>query len=85
VVSLVMTEETNATLTVRTYNGGFRSSLPIRFTDPAARRRTVTLGNGSAHVDLESFNGTIAIRRPGEAPAERERPDRPRPRRRQRP
>ena len=26
----------------------------------------MTLGNGSAHVELESFGGTIALRRPGE-------------------
>jgi DUF4097 and DUF4098 domain-containing protein YvlB len=63
-VDLVMTERTNATLTVRTYSGDFRSTLPMRFTDRGARRRTVTLGNGSAHVDLETFNGLISLRRP---------------------
>jgi DUF4097 and DUF4098 domain-containing protein YvlB len=87
-VDLVMTERTNATLTVRTYNGDFRSSLPIRFSDPDARRRTVTLGNGSAHVDLETFNGLISIRRPGEPRADGDKDrdkdkDRPRQRRRE--
>jgi DUF4097 and DUF4098 domain-containing protein YvlB len=83
-VELVMTERTNATVTVRTYNGNFRSSLPIRFSDPDARRRTVTLGNGSAHVDLETFNGLIAVRRPGEPRVDNDRDnDRPRPRRRE--
>jgi DUF4097 and DUF4098 domain-containing protein YvlB len=72
VVDLVMTERTNATLTVRTYNGDFRSSLPIRFSDPEARRRTVTLGNGSAHVDVETFNGLISVRRPTEPRPERD-------------
>jgi DUF4097 and DUF4098 domain-containing protein YvlB len=71
VVDLALTERTNATMTIRTYNGNFRSSLPMRFTDPDARRRTVTLGNGSAHVDLETFNGLISVRRPNEP-----RPDR---------
>jgi hypothetical protein len=33
----------------------------------------VTLGNGSAHVELESFGGTIALRRPGEPRPETER------------
>jgi DUF4097 and DUF4098 domain-containing protein YvlB len=75
-VDMVMSERTNATVTVRTYNGDFQSSMPMRFNDPDARRRTVTLGNGSAHVDLETFNGVISIRRPGEARSDsgRERP-----------
>ena len=33
----------------------------------------MTLGNGSAHVELESFGGTIALRRPGEPRPETER------------
>src|SRR5262249_38240093 len=44
------------------------------------RRMTLTLGNGSAHVELESFGGTIALRRPGEPrpEIERKRPTRER-------
>jgi hypothetical protein len=80
-VDVVMTERTNATVTVRTYNGNFRSSLPLRFNDPDARRRTGILGNGSAHVDLETFNGTISVRRTGEPQPSRKRDD-DRPRRR---
>src|SRR5262249_54754556 len=37
------------------------------------KRLTLTLGNGSARVELESFGGTIALRRPGEARPETER------------
>ena len=33
----------------------------------------MTLGNGSAHVELESFGGTIALRRPGDPRPETER------------
>ena len=33
---------------------------------------TVTLGNGSAHVELESFGGAISLRRPGEPRPETE-------------
>ena len=85
-VDVVMTERTNATVTVRTYNGNFQSSVAMPFADPDARRRTVTLGNGSAHVDLETFNGTIAVRRPGEERGDRGRDnERPRQRRRDRP
>src|SRR5256714_11912221 len=66
-ISVAMPERANATLTVRTYNGGFRSTFPIKLDDQNPRKRfTVTLGNGSAHLELESFGGTIALRRPGE-------------------
>ena len=68
----------NATLTLRTYNGSIRSSFQL--TSPSGddaqkrnKRMTVTLGNGSAHVELESFGGTIALRRPGEPRPETER------------
>ena len=67
-IAMAMPEKANATLTVRTYTGGFRSSFPLKLDDPNPKKRfTVTYGNGSAHVELESFGGTIALRRPGEA------------------
>ena len=37
------------------------------------KRFTVTLGNGSAHVELESFGGTISLRRPGDPRPETDR------------
>jgi hypothetical protein len=59
---------------VRTYNGGFRSTFPVKTDDQNPKKRfTVTLGNGSAHLELESFGGTIALRRPGEPRPETER------------
>jgi len=64
----------NATLMVRTYNGSFKSTFPVKQDDQAPRKRfTLTLGNGSAHLELESFGGTIALRRPGEPRPEVER------------
>src|SRR5207245_10454071 len=44
-----------------------------RATTNPRKRFTVTLGNGSAHLELESFAGTIALRRPGEPRPETER------------
>src|SRR5215212_1008596 len=77
-IAVAVAEQVNAVLTVRTYNGGFRSTFPIKTDDQNARKRfTVTLGNGSAHVELESFGGTIALRRPGEPRPETERRRRP--------
>jgi hypothetical protein len=75
-IAMAIPEKVNATLMVRTYNGGFRSTFPLKTGDDDQQRRkrfTVTLGNGSAHVELESFGGTIALRRPGEARPETER------------
>jgi DUF4097 and DUF4098 domain-containing protein YvlB len=73
-VAVAVPERVNAVLTVRTYNGSFRSTFPIKTDDQNPRKRfTVTLGNGSAHLELESFGGTIALRRPGEPRPETER------------
>ncbi len=73
-IAMALPEKANATLTVRTYNGGFRSTFPLKLDDQNPRKRfTVTLGSGSAHVELESFGGTIALRRPGEPRPETER------------
>jgi DUF4097 and DUF4098 domain-containing protein YvlB len=77
-IAMAIPERVGAVLTVRTYNGGFRSTFPIKTDDANPKKRfTVTLGNGSAHVELESFGGTIALRRPGEPRPETERRRRP--------
>jgi len=68
-ISLAVPDRTNATMSIRTYNGGFRSSFPVKVEDQNSRRRfSMTLGDGSARVEIETFNGSIALRRPGEAP-----------------
>jgi len=74
-IAMPVADKANATLTVRTYNGGIRSTftLPGDNADRRNKRISLTLGNGSAHVELESFGGTISLRRPGEARPETER------------
>ena len=73
-IAVPIPERVNATLMVRTYNGSFRSTFPLKQDDQNPRKRlTLTLGNGSAHIELESFGGTIALRRPGEPRPEVER------------
>ena len=72
-IAMPIADKANATLTVRTYNGGFRSTFPIGDPEKRNKRFTVTLGNGSAHVELESFGGTISLRRPTDPRPETER------------
>jgi hypothetical protein len=68
-ITLVVPETTGATFTVRTHNGDFYSNLPTKTVgEPRRGRRTIyTLGNGGADVELQSFGGTIRLRRPGTA------------------
>src|SRR5262249_57921361 len=65
-IAMPVPDRVNATLTVRTYNGGIRSTFQLPG-DARERRHqplTLTLGNGSAHVEREAFGGTIAQRPP---------------------
>ncbi len=72
-ITMIVPESTNATFTVRTYNGDFSSNLATKAVGEVrrGRRATYTLGNGGAEVELESFGGTIRLRRPGTPPAPR--------------
>ncbi len=76
-ISLAVADRTNATMSVRTYNGGFRATFPVKLEDQNSRRRfSLTLGDGSARIEIETFNGSITLRRPGEAPPGRRDRDR---------
>jgi len=73
-IAMPVPERANAIVTLRTYNGGIRSTFQLPGdTGERRKRQTLTLGNGSAHVELESFSGTISLRRPGEPRPETER------------
>lgn len=70
-ISLAVPDSADATFNVRTYNGEFSTSLPVKGPDRSevhrGKRITYTLGNGSAEVEVESFGGTIRLRRAGSA------------------
>src|SRR3954465_10086135 len=72
-IAMPIAEQANVSRAVRTYNGSFRSTFPIGDPDKKNKRFSVTLGNGSAHVELESFGGTISLRRPSDPRPETER------------
>ena len=64
-------ERANATIAAVTYQGTFSSrfALPagtLAATGGPRRRASFTLGNGSARIEAESFQGDIILARPGE-------------------
>jgi DUF4097 and DUF4098 domain-containing protein YvlB len=65
-VLLGVPENASATFTVRTYNGDFSSDLPLQGNQAEGQRGkkvTLTLGKGSADVNLESFGGEIRVKK----------------------
>jgi DUF4097 and DUF4098 domain-containing protein YvlB len=60
-------ENANATFSIRTFQGDFSSDLQLtglnREDLRRGRRGVTTLGNGSADVNLETFGGSIRLRR----------------------
>jgi hypothetical protein len=65
-IGLSVLPGTNASVSVSTFNGEFKSDFEVSVTQThKGRRLSFTLGNGSAQVTLESFQGTIHLARPG--------------------
>jgi hypothetical protein len=69
-ITVAVPESSSATFAIRTYNGGFNSTLPVKGDrEPRevqkGRRGIFTLGDGSAEFELESFSGGIRLRKPG--------------------
>ncbi|MFQ5704839.1 MAG: DUF4097 domain-containing protein [Gemmatimonadales bacterium] len=64
-VTLIMQDGANATVSVSTFSGEFESDFPVTLTETRrpGRRFRFTLGTGSARVQLESFNGTLQLRK----------------------
>jgi hypothetical protein len=59
---------TNADVSVSTFNGGFESSFPVQLSETRRGRCfNFMLGSGGAKLDLESFGGSIQLRRRGAA------------------
>jgi DUF4097 and DUF4098 domain-containing protein YvlB len=74
-ITLTVPDGTNASVAVSTFNGEFESEFPVPLSGMRKGKGfNFTLGNGSAQVTLESFQGTIQLIRPGgEKDRERER------------
>jgi DUF4097 and DUF4098 domain-containing protein YvlB len=72
-IDVSIADGANAVVTMRTYRGDVTSNLPVKIDQTDSHRRTLTTGNGSARVEIESFNGPIALHRPGDATSRRQR------------
>ena len=64
-VTITLPVGTDARVSVSTFQGDFVSDFPVTLTERRGKRFDFTLGKGSAAIDLESFQGTIRLSRPG--------------------
>lgn len=65
---LVVPDGTNAAVSIATFNGRIESALQVTLTEVRRGQRfQFTIGNGSARIELESFNGTVHLKRPSGA------------------
>jgi len=62
---LGMPESPNATVSVSTFSGDFESQIPVQIERSAkpGRRFGFTMGSGAARINLESFEGTIHLKK----------------------
>jgi DUF4097 and DUF4098 domain-containing protein YvlB len=60
-----MPEGSSAVVSVSTFQGDFESDFPVTLTKRSGKSFSFTLGGGGARVELESFQGTIRLERPG--------------------
>ncbi len=66
-VTVSVPEKANVTVGVSTYQGEFESSFEVKLQGISAKKRfTFQHGTGSARLEIESFQGDIQLRRPGE-------------------
>src|SRR5262245_16806765 len=67
-IGVGIAQSTNANVSVSTFNGGFESTFPVQLSETRRGRCfNFVLGNGGARLDLESFGGSIQLRRRGAA------------------
>lgn len=66
-IDLVIPANAGATFTASTFNGSLHTAFPVTLHEAKEGKEfTFTLGSGGARIELESFNGTMSIRRPGQ-------------------
>lgn len=64
-IDLTIPANAGATFTASTFNGTLHTAFPVTLHEAKEGKEfTFTLGSGGARIELESFNGTMTIRRP---------------------
>lgn len=64
-VAITVAENADATIRVATFQGDFEADYPVKLVGSIQNRDfTFTMGSGSARIELESFGGSIRVRRP---------------------
>jgi DUF4097 and DUF4098 domain-containing protein YvlB len=72
-ITVTIPERANVTITGATANGDIDASFPLPMTSTTGKRRyNFKLGTGSARLEVESFQGDIQLRRPGEVQVDRQ-------------
>jgi len=65
-VAVAVPKQCDASFAVATFSGEFASAFPVSVTGSSrGRRMQFSLGNGSARIELKSFQGTIHLYRSG--------------------
>jgi DUF4097 and DUF4098 domain-containing protein YvlB len=67
-VVIAIPESSNVTIVGRTYQGRFRSQfseMTVEGGQSGSARRTLTLGDGRARMEAESFSGSVVVGPPG--------------------
>jgi len=63
-IDITIPSGANATISAFTYNGEFEADFPVTVTEAEpGKSTTLTLGSGDAHIELETFNGAILLKR----------------------
>jgi DUF4097 and DUF4098 domain-containing protein YvlB len=62
-VTLQVPERASATVSVTSYDGDFQTEFPIVLRESRRRQFSFTLGEGSALVELQAFDGDIYLKR----------------------
>lgn len=63
-ITMAVPEQTGAAFSISTFNGTIDAAFPVPVRSMRDRTVDFTIGNGSAVVELESFNGSIHLIRP---------------------
>lgn len=64
-VTMSIPERANARLRISSRSGRVETAFPVSLGSTRSNRFAVTVGTGSADVELQSFNGVIRLVRPG--------------------